>query len=214
MASPSAGMPPAWSVAAPRWLPRPIAAILARPLSTGPWKSVCGFTRLTSSTPSAFAAIASWCTGVPSARRPSTTVSIVASTGHPIDSAVTPSPASISRCPSAVAPPCDPIAGTTKGSAPTSFSQSTAARTTVVRSRIPRLPTVTAILAPGNSRSRNGSSAACAAAAGSTSVGQSVIVWRTGVTSGMLPSGRNPRIASNGPQPRISDSLMTLPAHA
>jgi hypothetical protein len=119
---------------------------------------------------------------VPSSSLPTTTVSIVASTGQPTDSGVTPSPASISRWPSAVAPPCDPIAGTTNGSAPASRSQSTAAFTTGTRSRIPRLPAVTAILAPGWIATDNPPSAARAAPYGSVSVGRSGINRRTGVT--------------------------------
>ena len=50
--------------------------------------------------------------------RPSSTASMVARTGTPIDSDVIPQPASTSRCPSAVAPPWLPIAGTMNGSAP------------------------------------------------------------------------------------------------
>ena len=42
-----------WIASAPRRLPSPITAILMSPLSTGPWKSVCGLTRFTTSTASA-----------------------------------------------------------------------------------------------------------------------------------------------------------------
>src|SRR6266849_5531390 len=41
------------TVAAPFCLPKPMASILERPLSTSPWKSVCALTRLTGSTASA-----------------------------------------------------------------------------------------------------------------------------------------------------------------
>ncbi len=48
------------------FLPRPMAIIFSSPLSMGPVKSVCFFTRLTTTMPSASQASRSTCTGIPS----------------------------------------------------------------------------------------------------------------------------------------------------
>ena len=89
------------------------------------------------------------CTGTPFSVRPSTTVSIDETTSPPI-----PYPASTARCPSAVPPPCDPIAGTMNGDAPASRSPSTIAVTTSRSGDTPRLPTATATRAPRRMGSR------------------------------------------------------------
>ena len=62
-------------------------------------------------------------------------VSIVARISAPIASSVMPSVSSIARCPSAVAPPWLPIAGTTNGSAPRSRSPLIVPRSSSTRSR-------------------------------------------------------------------------------
>ena len=86
---------------------------------------------------------------MPRAVVPSSTTSIVARTGQPSASSVMPYPAIISIWPSAVAPPCEPIAGIRNGSAPRAFSSSTTVRRIGAMSAMPRLPPVTAIFAPG-----------------------------------------------------------------
>ena len=60
---------------------------------------------------------------------PSETTSIVARTGAPTAASVTPRCASTSVWPAAVAPPCEPMAGTTKGSRPAAVSRATMSRT-------------------------------------------------------------------------------------
>lgn len=64
-------------------------------------------------------------------------------------SSVIPKPASISFCPSAVAPPWLPMAGTMNGSAPRRFTASTTALVMMSTLRIPRLPAVMAMIMPG-----------------------------------------------------------------
>ncbi len=48
--------PVEWKSAAPACLPKPTTAILAHPLSTGPWNDVCDLTRFTATIASAAAA--------------------------------------------------------------------------------------------------------------------------------------------------------------
>ena len=157
--------------------------IFATPLSISPWKSVWAFTRLIAMIPSAAAAFASRCAIGPSGTRPSSTVSMVASIGMPTASSVTPRLASISSWPSAVAPPCDPMAGTTNGSAPSSRSHAPASRTTSGLSWMPRLPAVSATRIPAVTRPRNGSRASRVAAATSRTWGASNFC-RTGSSRG------------------------------
>ena len=78
------------TVAAPFCLPKPMASIFERPLSTSPWKSVCALTRLTGSTASARSAARLQWSGMPVAVLPSSTVSMLGSNGTSIDCAVTP----------------------------------------------------------------------------------------------------------------------------
>ncbi len=54
---------------------------------------------------------------------PSDTTSMVARTGAPMAASVTPRCASTSAWPAAVAPPCEPMAGTTKGAKPAAVSR-------------------------------------------------------------------------------------------
>ena len=77
-------------MAAPFCLPKPMASIFERPLSTSPWKSVCALTRLTGSTASARRAARLQWSGMPAAVLPSSTVSMLGSNGTSIDCAVTP----------------------------------------------------------------------------------------------------------------------------
>ena len=114
--------PQAWICAAPGCLPNPTTPIFVQPLSIGPLKQVCGLMRLTGMIRSAPAALRSRYSGMPSAVRATSTVSIVARISQPMASSVIPSDSSIARWPSAVAPPWLPIAGTTNGSAPRSRS--------------------------------------------------------------------------------------------
>ena len=78
-----------------------------------------------------------------------TTVSIVARISQPSDSSVMPSDSSMWICPGAVAPPCDPIAGTTNGSAPSSRSAEIVPRSISTRPVSPRDPPPTATVMPG-----------------------------------------------------------------
>ena len=71
---------------------------------------------------------------MPSAVRATSTVSIVARISAPMASSVMPSVSSIARCPSAVAPPWLPIAGTTNGSAPSSRKPLMVPRSSATRS--------------------------------------------------------------------------------
>ena len=59
-----------------------------------------------------------------------------------------PYPSTTACCPSAVPPPCEPIAGTINGTAPSDLRCATAARMISAMLAIPRLPTVTATLSP------------------------------------------------------------------
>ena len=103
---------------APACLPAPMTSILTSPLSTSPWKSVCGLTRLTTMTPSASARSRAAQTGAPNALSPTLTTSMVETTSAPTVAGVTPRPSSTARCPAAVAPPWLPMQGTMKGSPP------------------------------------------------------------------------------------------------
>ena len=85
------------------------------PLSTSPWKSVCGLTRFTTMTPSASAMSRATRTGPPKALSSMETTSIDETISAPAVSAVAPRPASTARCPSAVAPPWLPMQGAMKG---------------------------------------------------------------------------------------------------
>src|SRR5439155_1394593 len=60
----------------------------------------------------------------------------------------------MARCPSTVAPPWLPMAGTMNGRAPASFRTPTSVRTTRARFVMPRLPTPMATVAPGWIRPR------------------------------------------------------------
>ena len=107
---------------------------------------------------------------------PSETTSMVARIGAPTAVSVTPRCASTSVWPAAVAPPCEPMAGTMKGSNPEAARRATMPRTSTAMSAMPRLPTATAMLAPGASaasaacaRGHSASSAASASTAGKTS---------------------------------------------
>ena len=133
---------------APACLPAPMTSILTRPLSTSPWKSVCGLTRFTTITPSASARSRDAQTGTPKALSPTDTTSIDETTSAPTLSAVTPRSRSTARCPSAVAPPWLPMHGATKGSPPASRTAATAARRTAGRSAMPLLPAVIPTRAP------------------------------------------------------------------
>ena len=94
-----------------------MAIILASPLSRSPRNEGCGLTRLTMTMPSARHASRSTITGRPPAS-PIRSTSMEEHTGAPTVASLTPMPASSSACPSPVAPPWLPIAGTTNGSAP------------------------------------------------------------------------------------------------
>src|SRR5919199_1828322 len=131
-------------------LPRPIEDIFIRPLSISERKSVCFLILPTITTPSASWAMRSIKTGTPSFVSPSSTTSIEDRTSAPTDSSVMPRLARISTCPSAVAPPWLPIAGTMKGLAPASLSIRTSERSTPSMPEIPRLPAVIAISMPGS----------------------------------------------------------------
>ncbi len=110
---------------------------------------VCGLTRLMAMMPSAANAAASQYTRYPSAVTPTSIASIDDTMGQPSVASSSPRLAITSRWPSAVAPPCEPIAGTTKGSPPRSRTQpATAPVASAIRS-MPRLPPVSAIRAPG-----------------------------------------------------------------
>ena len=133
---------------APGCLPNPTTAIFMQPDSIGPLKQVCGLIRLTGRNRSAAAALASRWTGVPLSVWATTTVSIVARISAPSDCSVIPSSASMWTWPSGVAPPCDPIAGTTNGSAPSSRSAAIVPRSNSTRPVRPRDPAPTAIVMP------------------------------------------------------------------
>src|SRR4051812_10356420 len=193
--------PNRWIPSAPRCLPSPIATIFASPLSISAWKSVWALTRLTARIPSAFAAWASRWPAGPSGSRASSTVSMVGWMGIPPVCSVIPRSANIWTWPSAVAPPWEPIAGTTNGSAPTERSQSPAARSTAGLSWMPRLPAVIATLMPRRTRSRRGSRACAVAPATSAICGESKRC-RTGIIRGKGASKRSPRTASKGPRCR------------
>ncbi len=75
-----------WNVSAPCCLPRPMAIIFMRPLSTSPVKSVCGLTRLIGTITSAPSrALRSTKTGTPGRTSPSSTVSMLDRISQPID---------------------------------------------------------------------------------------------------------------------------------
>ena len=149
MSSAKVAKPWRWNVSAPRCLPRPMAIILSRPLSTGPLKSVCGLTRLIGMMTSA----SSWAwrsmkTGIPPTS-PILTVSMLERISQPIVASRMPSDARTSSWPSAVAPPWLPMAGTTNTSAPAARTAVTAARVTSAIRSIPRLPTARQTRWPG-----------------------------------------------------------------
>src|SRR5215213_6928813 len=127
-------------------------AIFRRPLSTPERKSVCCLILPTTTIPSASEAMRSMYTGTPLWVSPISTTSIEDLIGAPTDSSVTPRLRRISTCPSAVAPPWLPIAGTRKGLAPASFRISTSERRMASIPAIPRLPAVIATSAPGSTR--------------------------------------------------------------
>ncbi len=174
-----------WAESAPACLPAPMTSILTRPLSTSPWKSVCGLTRFTTITPSASAASREVQTGPPNALWPTVTASMVETISAPTVSSVTPRPASTARCPAAVAPPWLPMQGTTKGSPPTSWTAATAAARTAGRSWIPLLPAVIATRAPDLTESlRPARSSPSATAAATFTVGLSGKRWSTSCRRG------------------------------
>jgi len=151
--------PQAWQLSAPDCLPRPIDSILTRPLSLGARNALCGLMRLKRTMPSASKANLSMRTSMPLARRPSSTVSMLERIGQPTVCSVTPSWARTLICPSAVAPPWLPMAGTMKGRAPRSRTSRAMARTSAGRSASPRLPTVSAMLMPGSTAETHGAPA-------------------------------------------------------
>ena len=124
---------------------------------------------LTSTTPSASEAILSMNTGTPRSVSPSSTTSMEDRIGAPQDSSVTPRLSSISTCPSAVAPPWLPIAGTMKGSAPISLRTETSPRRIPSISATPLLPAVSATLMPGLTVLAISSRPSCSRNAASTS---------------------------------------------
>jgi len=134
---------------APICLPKPMTSIFWIPLPSVPRKSVCGFTRLRTTIASASSAAELSTTSNSSRAVPTFLTSISARIGTPIACAVTPYCASTSICPSGVAPPWLPIAGTMKGRAPASTRTFSAACTISLRLVIPRLPTPSAIVIPG-----------------------------------------------------------------
>ena len=140
-------------LSAPRCLPRPTTAILQSPLSTSPSKSVWSLTRLTSRTASASSASSAAYTGRPVESLPTWSTASDDRISQPSRSGVIPSVASVSRCPSGVAPPWLPIAGKTNGSSPRDWSSETIASRTAGRSSMPRLPAVMPTVLPGSSSS-------------------------------------------------------------
>ena len=123
---------------------------------------------LTSTTPSASEAILSMYTGTPRPVSPSSTTSIDERIGAPQSSSVMPRDSRISTCPSAVAPPWLPIAGTIKGSASISFRISTRERRIPSIWAMPRLPAVSATLMPGLMVEETSSCPNCSRSAAST----------------------------------------------
>ena len=80
-----------WAAPAPSTLPRPMAHIFKSPLPRRVLsKSVCGFTRLTTTRPSASSASRAQKTGTPASVRPISTVSTEARMGTPIEASVMP----------------------------------------------------------------------------------------------------------------------------
>ena len=185
--------PHEWTRNAPGRLPKPTTAIFMHPDSMGPLKQVCGLMRFTGSIRSAAAAFASRCTGVPDAVWATTTVSIVARISAPSDSSVMPSDSSMCTWPGAVAPPCDPIAGTTNGSAPSSRSAARVPRSSSTRPLSPRDPAPTATVMPGVTASRNVRSAASRAA-----LSTSATAGGDGTSSGYGCSSGTTRSGANG----------------
>jgi hypothetical protein len=108
-------------------------------------------------------------TGTPLAVSPISTTSIEERISAPTDSSVTPRLRRISTCPSAVAPPWLPIAGTIKGEAPASFRISTRERKIPSIPAIPRLPAVIATSDPDSIRALISSLAHCSRSAAPTS---------------------------------------------
>src|SRR5918995_4044107 len=159
-----------WACRARAWacFPRPIEAIFMRPLSTPERKSVCCLILPTTTTPSASEAMRSIKTGTPLSVSPISTTSIEDRIGAPTDSSVTPRLRRISTCPSAVAPPWLPMAGTMKGEAPASFKIWTSERRTLSIPATPRLPAVIATCAPGSIRAFISSFAHCSRSASPT----------------------------------------------
>src|SRR4051794_27554657 len=100
-----------------------------------------------------------------------TTVSIVARISQPRDCSVIPSDSSMCICPGAVAPPCDPIAGTTNGSAPSSRSALMVPRSISTRPVSPRDPAPTATVMPCLTAEPNVDAAASWAAASISVIG-------------------------------------------
>ena len=117
-----------WAESAPACLPAPMTSILTRPLSTSPWKSVCGLTRFDDDHAVGLGSVA----GGPDRAAEGALADGDDVHGRddsaPTLSSVTPRPSSTARCPAAVAPPWLPMQGTTKGSPPASRTAATAAR--------------------------------------------------------------------------------------
>src|SRR5215207_897803 len=159
-----------WACRARAWacFPSPMADIFRRPLSISERKSVCCLILPTTTTPSASEAMRSMKTGTPLSVSPSSTTSIEDLMGTPTDSSVTPRLRRISTCPSAVAPPWLPIAGTMKGFAPASFRIWTSERKISSIPEIPRLPAVIATSAPASIRALISSLPHCSRRASST----------------------------------------------
>src|SRR4051794_18887154 len=131
---------------------------------------------------------------MPSGVAATCTVSIVARISAPIASSVMPSSSSMPRCPSAVAPPWLPIAGTTNGSAPRSRRPSMVPRRTSTRPVSPRLPAPTATVMPGDtSKASRSAIAARAALAMSPTPGGVGMLSATSWSSGTTMPGWNGR---------------------
>ena len=102
--------------------------------------------------------------------------------------------------PLAVAPPCDPIAGTTKGAQPAARRRSTTARTIGTTSPMPRLPTATATRASAANANTDCATAgqpASMAATGSIA-GRVWNRWRTSHIDGSAMSPAKSLSSTNG----------------
>ena len=144
----------------------------------GPLNPVCGLIRFTGITASAARARSSMNSGTRcpcgDVTVPMTVVAMLLRMGAPTDASVIPRWASTDSCPSAVAPPWDPIEGTMNGSTPASRRAATRAATIRSMPAMPRLPTAMAAEAlPSRVASTSGRvTAAATAATGSSRTGR------------------------------------------